>query len=505
MSKRYSAAASDSPQKPLPDAPIPGFRDLSGDLSIVGRGLLPRADRPGKVIIVGAGMAGLVAGYELLRAGHEVVILEAQNHVGGRVRTLRTPFAPGLHAEAGAMRIPRAHRLTLAYVKRFGLDLLPFTAANPAAYYHLFGRRMRIEAGDANPDSLGFHLAEHELGRTVAQRLEAALRPLVERLRLQGETAWRELERDFDQYSTLDFLSASGWSEGAIEMLGVLSNQEALLDNAFLEFLREEVGLCFVDLVQIAGGMDSLPRAFVPALGPSIRLGARVRAVDQRPDSVTVYYEGKSGPGEVSADHVILALPFAVLRRIDILQPFSHAKQRAIRELHYDPAVKVFLQCQRRFWEEDDGIFGGRSVTDLPIRTVYYPEHGRETGRGVLLASYTWGEDAQRWGALPPDERVAQAEREVSHIHPQATAECELGVSKPWQADEYAGGAFADFAPGQQTRLYEHIVTPEGRIHFAGEHASLLHAWIQGAIQSGLRAAREVHTGLLASQGTVLE
>jgi monoamine oxidase len=193
------------------------------------------------------------------------------------------------------------------------------------------------------------------------------------------------------------------------------------------------------------------------------------------------------------------------LRRIDVLQPFSHTKQRAIRELHYDPAVKVFLQCRRRFWEDDDGIFGGRSITDLPIRTIYYPEHGRETGRGVLLASYTWGEDAQRWGALSPDGRVAQAEREVSRIHPQVAAERELGVSKVWQADEYAGGAFADFAPGQQTRLYEHIVAPEGRIHFAGEHASLHHAWIQGAIQSGLRAAREVHTALLASPSTALE
>ena len=505
MSSPHSEAVPGSPREPKPGELMPGFRDLSGDLNIVERGLLPRPSIPGKVIVVGAGMAGLVAGYELLRAGHEVVILEAQNHVGGRVRTLRTPFAPGLHAEAGAMRIPRSHRLTLAYAKRFGLSHVPFTAANPAGYYHLFGRRMRIEAGDANPDGLGFHLAEHERGQTLAQLLEKTLRPLVERLRMQGERAWRELEREFDRYSTLDFLAASGWSEGAIEMLGVLSNQEALLDNAFLEFLREEVGLCFVDLMQIAGGMDSLPRAFVPALGHSLRLGARVRAVDQQPDSVTVHYDDKSGPATVSADRAILAVPFAVLHRIDILQPFSHPKQRAIRELHYDPAVKVFLQCRRRFWEDDDGIFGGRSTTDLPIRTIYYPDHGRETGRGVLLVSYTWGEDAQRWAALPPDGRVALAERDLARIHPQAHGERELAVSKVWQADEYAGGAFADFAPGQQTRLYEHIVAAEGRIHFAGEHASLLHAWIQGAIQSGLRAAREVHQALLASQGTALE
>ena len=505
MDSPISAASVSLPSDPPGGNWMPGFHDLSGDQSIVERGLLPRASQAGKVIVVGAGMAGLVAGYELFRAGHEVVILEAQGHVGGRVRTLRTPFAPGLYAEAGAMRIPGAHRLTLAYAERFGLSLLPFTAANPAGYYHLFGRRMRIEAGDEHPDGLGFQLAEHERGRTAAQLLEATLRPIVEKLRMQGETAWRELVQQFDQYSTLDFLETSGWSDGAIEMLGVLSNQEALLDNAFLEFLREEVGQCFVDLRQIAGGMDHLPRAFVPSLGQFIRLGARVRAVDQRPDSVTVHYDGKAGPEQVSADRAILAIPFAVLRRIDMLQPFSLAKQRAIRELHYDPAVKVFFQCRRRFWEEDDGIFGGRSITDLPIRTIYYPDHGRETGRGVLLVSYTWGEDAQRWGAMPPDGRVTQAEHDAAFMHPQVAAECELGVSKVWQADEYAGGAFADFAPGQQTRLFAHIIAPEGRIHFAGEHASLLHAWIQGAIQSGLRAAREVHMALLCSQGTALE
>jgi monoamine oxidase len=151
------------------------------------------------------------------------------------------------------------------------------------------------------------------------------------------------------------------------------------------------------------------------------------------------------------------------------------------------------MQCRRRFWEDDDGIFGGGSVTDLPIRAMFYPDHGRDTGRGVLLASYTWSEDAQRWGSLPPDDRITQALENVAQIHPQILSEFEVGVSHMWHDDEFAGGAFALFDPEQKTQLHEAICAPEGRVRFAGEHASHAHAWIQGAIESGLREALAIH------------
>jgi monoamine oxidase len=175
------------------------------------------------------------------------------------------------------------------------------------------------------------------------------------------------------------------------------------------------------------------------------------------------------------------------------LQPFSRPKQKAIRELHYDASTKIFLQCRRRFWEDDDKIFGGGTVTDLAIRNLYYPEHGRETGRGVILASYTWSDDAARWASLSPRGRIEQAIENVAQIHPQIIQEFEGGASWSWHDDPHAGGAFALFEPEQQTLLYQHIIAPEGRIHFAGEHASLEHAWIQGAIESGLRAASEIN------------
>jgi monoamine oxidase len=239
--------------------------------------------------------------------------------------------------------------------------------------------------------------------------------------------------------------------------------------------------------------MDRLPRAFLPEMQHRIRFGAKMISIDQSERSVLIHYQTAAGRFTETGDYAIITVPFPALRHIEVLKPFSRSKQRAIRQLHYDASAKILFQCRRRFWEEDDGIFGGGSVTDLPIRAIYYPDHGRETGRGVILASYTWSEDAQRWGSLSPADRITQALENVAHIHPQIVDEFEVGVSHMWHDDEFAGGAFALFEPQQQTLLYDAIIAPEGRIWFAGEHASLTHAWLQGAIESGLRAALEIH------------
>jgi monoamine oxidase len=453
---------------------------------------LPKTSRPRKVVIVGAGMAGLSAAYELLRAGHQPLILEARPRVGGRIYTLREPFTHGLYAEAGAMRIPRSHDLTMAYVEQFGLRTDPFTMGNPQAYYYLHGRRYRIGEALQHPERLGFEVRPDEGGKSHAALWEAALKPLTDLLAQRGEAGWAEIVARYDQYSTREFLEASGWSEGAIEMFGLLADQEALMNSSFLELFREEAGAYYTDMVSIEGGMDHLPQAFLPALAPYLRFGAKMTAIEQDGSSATIYYQTPAGRAKAQGDFAIITAPFPVLRHVEVLQPFSRAKQRAIRQLHYDASAKIVMQFRRRFWEADEGIFGGGTVTDLPIRVVYYPDHGRESGRGVVLASYTWSEDAQRWGSLSPHERISQALENLALIHPQAAAEYEAGASYMWHDDEFAGGAFALFDPGQQTLLYQEVIKPEGRVYFAGEHASLAHAWIQGAIESGLRAAAQI-------------
>lgn len=462
-------------------------------LAIVANGLPAVPGKRKRVIVVGAGMAGLVAASELLRAGHDPLVLEARQRVGGRVYTMREPFSHGLYAEAGAMRIPRAHRLTLAYVEKFGLVTRDFTMNNPEGWCHLFGRKHRFREVEADPALIGAHLPEAERSATCNAMWERALRPFIDQLAAAGDDAWPEIVRAFDGYSTREFLEEKGWSEAAIELFGLLMNQESLMNMSFLELLREETGHCYTNMVRIQGGLDQLPQGFLPELGSRIRFGARIVALDQSDDDVCVHYQTAAGRKRVHADHAIVTIPFAVLRHVEMLKPFSQPKRRAIRQLHYDASAKILFQCRRRFWEEDEGIVGGGTVTDLAIRNIYYPEAGRETGRGVLLASYTWSEDAQRWGSLAPEERIVQALENVAAIHPQIRDEFEVGASKMWHDDPFAGGAFALFEPSQQSLLHAHIVAPEGRYHFAGEHASLHHAWIQGAIESGLRAAAEIN------------
>jgi monoamine oxidase len=454
---------------------------------------LRRSETPRKrVVVLGAGIAGLAAAYELVRAGHDPVVLEAQNRVGGRIKTIRD-FAPGLHAEAGAMRIPAAHRLSLAYCEQFGLDLVPFTMGNPKGLVHVGGVRTTMAAAAADPTSLPFDLGDDERGRTCDQLWADSVADIVALLERRGDDAWEEIAAQYDQYSLREFLELKGWSEGAIEMYGILNFVEAELNNAVIEELRETLGGAYVDMVTVAGGMDAYPNAFYARLDDRVRFGAEVSAFEQDDDGVTVHYRTAAGRFSERGDHAICTLPFSVLRNVDGVETLSREKQRAIRQLNYSASTKVLLQVRHRRWEELDGIVdGGATVTDLPIRRMNYPPHDPTTARGVLLASYTWGQDALRWDAMDEETRLEEAIDDVSRIHPWIRDEVECGASHAWYDDPWARGAFALFAPGQLTELHDDIVRPEGRFHVAGEHASVHHAWIQGSLESGIRAAQDV-------------
>ena len=461
-------------------------------LSIAAEGLGGRSRDRKRVVIVGAGMAGLVAAFELARQGHEPVILEAQNRVGGRVYTLRN-FAPGLYAEAGAMRIPRIHALTLEYCKLFGLEVRPFVMDNPRAPVYLAGRRMTFEQLDREPDLIPFELSPSERGRTFADLWAEAIREVRAFYDRAGEDAHAILGRDYDRVSIRDFLKGRGFSEGAIELYGIMSYREANMGASVVELLREIVGHAFEDMQEIAGGMDQLPHAFYDRLRRYVRLGAHVTAIEQDREQVTVHYRTASGVYSQTGDYCICTIPFGVLRHLDFTPPLSKGKYRAIRSLNYNPSTKILLQVRSRFWEKEGGT-GGATPTDLPIRRIVYPSHSpADDERGVLLASYTWGQDAARWGALSPDDRIALALKDVAKIHPQVREHFEGGASHAWYSDPYAVGAFALFEPGQESTLQPDIVKPEGRVHFAGEHCSLWHAWIQGALESGIRAATAIH------------
>lgn len=463
-------------------------------LAVPEEGLERRPQIAKRVIIIGGGIAGLVAAFELRRQGHEPLVLEAQNRVGGRVYTLRD-WAPGLYIEAGAMRIPRVHDLTLKYCDLFGLQLRPFVMGNPKCLVRIGEESMTIAEADANPERLPFELAENERGRTYSEMWNEATREVVERYEREGHEAFEDILSEYDKYSIREFLQAKGFSEGAIELYAVMSFREQNMNAAVIEQLREIVGRSFEDMQEIVGGMDLLPRAFYGHVRDHVRFGAKVDAIEQDQHSVTVHYETTAGKFSVSGDYAICALPFPVMREIETKPAFSREKQRAIRELHYNQSAKILFQTRTRFWEKEPlGIVGGTTVTDLPIRRIVYPSFSDPNEeRGMLLASYTWGADAIRWASMREEDCIEEAIEDVAKVHPEILQEFEVGAVHSWDADPFAGGAFALFEPEQETRLQGHIVHPEGRIHFAGEHTSLYHAWIQGALESGIRAAKEIH------------
>ncbi len=477
-------------EPPLISSPVP-----SAVLKTPLEGLESIPQIPKRVIIVGAGVAGLVTAFELLRQGHDPLILEAQHRVGGRIYTLRS-FAPGLYAEAGAMRIPRVHDLTLEYCRLFGLELRPFVMGNPKSLLHLEGQRLTMGEADSEPERLPFELAEHERGRTYTELWDEATREVRELYQRIGEAALQQVIADYDKYSIREFLKMRGFSEGAIELYGIMSFREANLNAAVIEQLREIIGRAFDDMQEVVGGMDRLTDAFYHRLKRHVRLGARVIAFEQGEDGVTVHYATKAGRFSETGDYAVCTLPFSVLGDVDATPEWSHGKRKAIRELNYNASTKILFQTRTRFWEVQDGIIGGTTATDLPIRRLVYPSHSDpEESRGTLLASYTWGQDALRWEAMDPETRIEEALQQVAKIHPEVLEEFEVGTSHAWYEDHYARGAFALFEPGQETLLQDDIQRPEGRVYFAGEHCSLWHAWIQGSLEAPRSAGGCRHEG----------
>jgi monoamine oxidase len=467
----------------------------------------PDTAAPLDVVVVGAGLAGLCAAYELEKRGHRVTLLEAdQHHIGGRTRTLR--FGDGLYGEAGAMRIPTRHDITRHYVGEFELPLRKFVLSNPQAYYYLRGERQRIadvakfnrlyamrdDERNKSPDDMW----AQSVGKTAT-----ALTP-AERRELTGLTLTSDRMRLLDQMSLQQIFEAAGLSDEAIEFLSVTQGQEMELGTAATETIREE----FLDVWsqgfdEIVGGTDRLASTFASKLRRKPKLGCEVVRLAQQPDRkrAAAIYRERGVEKRAEGDFVLCTLPFPVLTRIVVEPDFSGPKWRAIRELNYDSSTKVLVVCNRRFWEADEGIFGGGTYTDLPTGTTYYPSDNAEAkdprvsqGPGVMLASYSWGEAARRLASLPHPERAAAVLQQLSRIHPQLRQPGIVRETASWSWDNhpYSAGAFAWFMPGQHTKLYPFVTAPEGRIHFAGEHTSLAHTWMQGALDSGLRAVQQM-------------
>ncbi|MFD5465877.1 flavin monoamine oxidase family protein [Kitasatospora sp. NPDC127059] len=478
--------------------------------------LAPVVGARGRIAVVGAGVAGLVSAYELQRRGFDVVVYEQANRPGGRVRTHR--FWDGTHVDLGAMRIPGNHHCVLHYVSRFRLQTRPFVNANPRAYYHLRGRRVRVQEVASLFPAYALAPAERQAPGPLLDRLLGSVWST-----LTAEQQASTLAGHWDDPALERAASVSLWqfvhehlSQDAWDLFGHASGLAHYEQSSLLEVLVDYFGLFHHGQVELVDGLDALIRAFVHALRPgSVRLSARIDELALTPDGVRLRGTRLGAPLHDHVDYVVCCVPAPALDRITVSPGLPHPQRHAVRGISYASSTKTVLHLTRRRWELEDGIHGGGSFTDLPIQQCWYPsdnavpaEDGANGSPGphwavrdplrsaeptALLGAYLWGANARRFTALPPADRDALVLDCLERLHPGITADVDDILHCDWDVQAgMGGGAFAHLTPGEHTRYLTVLGAPhpadDPRIFFAGEHLSGAHAWCQGAARSALDA-----------------
>jgi monoamine oxidase len=439
-----------------------------------------------KVLIAGAGLAGLVAGYELERAGHEVTILEAQLRPGGRVLTLRDDFSDGLYAEAGAARILNTHDLTIRYAKEFQLKLAPFYPKDGNNVNQVGGQRIVGAVGAGGSWPVELTAAERKLGRNGMW--QKYVFEVVKEIGNPAATGWSAASfAKYDAVTFVHFLRQRGASPGARRLMTLGSDFDGASALRILADLA--VNGKVTGIFKIDGGNDRLPRAFAERLSRRIRYGASLQQIAQDKRRVRATFLQGNLRHTLEADFLICTIPFPALRRVQFQPPVSDDKQDATDSTYYLSGSRVIFQEERRFWTARG--LNGFALSDWPIE-VWQPTFDQPGQRG-LLAGYLTGDLSRRVSGLPEDRRLRMVLNEMETLFSGTRTNFEGGVTKCWDADFWARGAAQWFRPGQMTSLGPYMATPEGRVHFAGEHTSPWPGWMQGALHSGLRAAREVH------------
>ncbi len=482
---------------------------------------LAGSPRNASVLILGAGLAGLIAAYELRAAGYQVQLLEYNARVGGRSWTLRggddytelggakqhCEFDKGLYLNPGPWRIPFHHHAMLDYCKRLGVTLEPFVQVNYNAFVHsagaFGGRPMRYRHIQADYQG---HVAELLSKAVRTGQLDASiskedLEQLLESLRDSGA-----LDRDFRYRKSQESSERRGFdrdSGGGLspptELSEPLHLTDLLRSRLWTSIAYGQAYEISAALFQPVGGMDMLPNALSRELSDLIRFKARVFKIDQDDRGVTAHFTTPDGnPSHVAkADWCICTLPLTVLSQIEL--NVDRKTQAAIDAVPYGTSFKAGLQFKRRFWEEDEHIYGGLSYTDLAINCIGYPQHGiNGIGKGVLLGAYMFGLPAYAHTALAPEDRMQSVIDMGAQIHPQYRSEFETGISVGWHRVPWSMGCYADWNEKTRAAHYNDLCQIDGRLLLAGEHASMLPGWQEGAVLSALDAIQRLHRRVLA-------
>jgi len=457
-----------------------------------------RQGPPKQVLVVGAGLAGLSAAYELSVAGHHVKVLEAQDRPGGRVSTLREGFTQGLYAEAGAEYFyPTEPDYALSYINHFGLKVIPLQFATQNSIAYLNGTRVQWTPSRQTKWPLALTETEQELG--LSGMRQKYVEPLLLKFQKGSNGDWpRDILLQLDDKTFMTVLKELGASDAAIALLRIVdwdfvgegndktSAIELLGDRAkFYQFRRP--------FYSIEGGNDRLPRAFAAFLSPSIHYGAQVEKIEHSPSHVRLTFLQHGASQVTEADYLILAIPFSILRNLEVIPAFSPLKQQAIQQLPYTSVSRVYFQSTEKFWMKE-GV-SGLAVTDLPFSYFWDASWNQPSEKGILQG-YATGAMARELTAMDEPTRNQVALGHIQHVYPGIANHLEATLWKIWDDDPWVLGGYSWYETGMMKTFFHHIPTPEGRVHFAGEHTApcLLHATMQGALQSGIRVAEEINS-----------
>lgn len=484
----------------LPAAPAHPFR-LDGD----GQGK--------RVLILGAGLAGMAAAYELGKLGYRCTILEARERAGGRCWSVRkgstnietgqplqtAHFDEGQYFNAGPSRIPHHHELTLHYCRELGVPIQVYNNVNESAYYFSEGKgalsNRKVRMREVHNDVRGWltELLAKGLdgGKIDAQMDREDTQKLIEYLRAEGGL---DIDKLYRASARRGYMEPPGAGEkaGRIADAHTLSDLLAsgLMDPDFYNVAEYTYELQMT-LFQAVGGMDRIAAAFERRLPGIIRFNAEVSAIKNTEKGVSVTYKDKTGAHSIDADYSICTIPLPVLSNID--HNFSSDASRAIDNITYMNTGKIGLQFKRRFWEEDEHIYGGITHTNNQLTQLFYPSYDYLSGKGILIGYYNFNEKARATGELNFAQRQQLALEKGSLIHPQYHQEFETSFSVSWHKTKYSMGGWALYSVDERQRLYKALLTPDKQVYFAGEHLTYLNAWMAGALESARSVVSALH------------
>jgi monoamine oxidase len=486
------------------------------------------------VLILGAGIAGLTAAYELLKGGYAVTLFEPRSRPGGRNWTAREGsreaeldgpwqrclFTPGQYMNAGPARIPQDH-ITIDYCRELGVALEVFANANANGYYFHEDTAKR-EYGPYSSKPVRHRTAKADFYGYISELLAKCVNQGVLDAKLTSEDKERLLSflRDFGALKGRPVPSYQGGERRGYEILPGAGEQRGVPLGplpSLHDLLQSRLGRYFelefewdkaMQMFQPVGGMDRLAFAFESAVlerGGKLRYGREVIGITNTASGVEITFRDleRGGSDKATADYCISTIPPMVLKKIS--NNFSPAVQAALEAAEPVSRCKVGLEYKRRFWETDERILGGVTYTNLNIDTIWYPSYDYLSPRGVILGAYNSGDDAELYEALSPEARIEEAVKQGVKVHGAPYRdELASGFSVAWKRIHYSEGAWVHW-PDERGEAYRLLNQPEGNVYFAGDHLSYEISWQAGAIDSARQVVSALHERVAAAAARARE